>query len=161
MAEGVFEFRARGCRRVPHPETCGVSLSSGDSMRFFDSERKFSEGTMCEDKERPYDTWVATSRPEQIRMLGCPDVCPSECRAAGSTGPRLFEREGQPVAHLERRMLSLASEVGYVVAISVSAAGRVLRQIEHRAVERDFGAPDRELDLDAEPAAALAVGPLE
>ena len=113
MAEGVFEFRARGCRRVPHPETCGVSLSSGDSMRFFDSGRKFSEGTMCEDKERPYDTWVATSRPEQIRMLGCPDVCPSECRAAGSTGPRLFEREGQPVAHLERRMLSLASEVGY------------------------------------------------
>ena len=85
----------------------------------------------------------------------------SKCRVAGSAGFGLFEREGQAVAHLERRMRSLASEVGYVVAVPVSAAGRVLRQVEHRAVERDFGAPGRESDLDAKPVAALAVGPFE
>lgn len=69
----------------------------------------------------------------------------SKCRVAGSAGSGLFEREGQAVAHLERRMCSLASEVGYVVAVSVSAAGRVLRQVEHSAVERDFGAPAENL----------------
>ena len=40
MAGGVFEFRARGRRRVLHPKTCGVSLSNGDSMRLGNFPRK-------------------------------------------------------------------------------------------------------------------------
>jgi hypothetical protein len=40
MAGGVFEFRARGRRRVLQQEICGVSLSNGDSMRLGNFPRK-------------------------------------------------------------------------------------------------------------------------
>ena len=71
MAGGVFEFRARGRRRVLHPETCGVSLSNGDSMRLGNFPRKrctkIKNGFVTPGCNEP-----SSSEIQCVMLKGCP-----------------------------------------------------------------------------------------